>query len=73
MNDQIATKKGVEFSREVWGLAGVSIVVSGLRMYQRISTVGLRGLAADDWGMVFITVLHTHRFSTLLVYLVARS
>lgn len=56
MADDSAAHKGVEFIQEVWGLAGVSIFVSALRLYQRISTTGFKGLTLDDYLMIFTTV-----------------
>ena len=44
------------FTREAFALLGVGLLVIGLRSYVRISTVGMRGLQADDYLMLVAAV-----------------
>ncbi|KAI1849127.1 hypothetical protein JX266_005088 [Neoarthrinium moseri] len=55
-------KRAMDFITEVWALAGVALFVSGLRFYQRISTVGWKRLALDDYLMAFVTAFTTFEF-----------
>jgi hypothetical protein len=43
---------GENFLAEAWSELAIAICVIGLRLYYRISQVGFRKLAADDYLMV---------------------
>ncbi|KAK3938148.1 hypothetical protein QBC46DRAFT_292996 [Diplogelasinospora grovesii] len=54
------------FVTEAFTLLGVGLMVIGLRSYARISTVGFRGLQADDYLMVLGAVVYS--IETTLAY-----
>ncbi|KAK3389147.1 hypothetical protein B0H63DRAFT_94846 [Podospora didyma] len=54
------------FTREAFVLLGVGLLVIGLRSYVRITTVGIRGLQADDYLMLVAAVAYS--IETALAY-----
>lgn len=44
------------FNVEAFTLLGVALTITGLRMYVRISSVGIKGLWADDYLVVIAAV-----------------
>ncbi|PGH08076.1 hypothetical protein AJ79_06076 [Helicocarpus griseus UAMH5409] len=47
------------FVAEAWTLLAVSIVMIGIRLYARLSMLGIRKMAVDDGLMVFAGILYT--------------
>lgn len=52
------------FNVEAFTLLGIALTVTGLRLYARVSSVGFKGLWADDY-LVFVAAVSRQNLSLL--------
>ncbi|KAI1335987.1 hypothetical protein F5Y15DRAFT_427541 [Xylariaceae sp. FL0016] len=63
-----AEAEAQKFIQEVWGLQGTAYIIVALRYYNKLSTVGWRNLAWDDF-LMFLAVLD-YTAESVMAYLV---